>query len=77
VTVWSFGISYLLGKIIDLTIGFRADTEAEVAGIDVAEHAESAYDFAPAGGSSAFALAGVGTPAPAPAEKPVSEKVAG
>jgi Amt family ammonium transporter len=82
VTIWSFGIAYLLGKIIDKTVGFRTSTEAEVEGIDVAEHAESAYDFAPAGGSGgAFTMAGIGSPAPAEkvekSEKPVSEKVAG
>jgi ammonium transporter, Amt family len=80
VTVWSFCIAFALGWIINKTIGFRSSTEAEVEGIDIAEHAESAYDFAPAGGSSsagAFALAGIGTPTQTPAEAPVEEKVAG
>jgi Amt family ammonium transporter len=78
VSVYSFAVAFGLGWIINKTIGLRASTEAEVDGIDVAEHAESAYDFAPSGGGSgAFALAGIGTPAPAPAETPVSEKVAG
>ena len=80
VTVWSFGIAFLLGKLIDVTMGFRTSAEAEVEGIDIAEHAESAYDFVPTmGGGSAFAMAGLsgGTPAATPAEPPVSEKVAG
>jgi Amt family ammonium transporter len=81
VTVFSFTIAYLLGWIIDKTVGFRTTKEVEVDGIDVAEHAESAYDFAPTGGAGgAFALAGVGAPktgVPAPAEEPESEKVAG
>jgi ammonium transporter, Amt family len=81
VSVFSFTIAYVLGQIIAKTIGFRTTQEVEVDGIDVAEHAESAYEFAPAGGGSgAFAMAGVGAPkpaAPAPAEEPVSEKVAG
>ena len=79
VTVFSFGIAWLLGTAIDKTIGFRASTEAEVEGIDLAEHAESGYDITPAGGSGgAFALAGVGTHAASASdstEKPVSEKV--
>ncbi len=79
VTVWSFTIAFILGWLIEKTIGFRASQEAEVEGIDVAEHAESAYDFSPTtGGGSAFALAGLGTPsgaAPAPAPDP--ERVAG
>src|SRR5207248_5592054 len=41
VTVWSFGIAYALGWVINKTIGFRVTEEAEVEGIDVAEHAES------------------------------------
>ena len=79
VTVFSFAVAFIVAKLIDVTIGFRASVEAEVEGIDVAEHAESAYDFSPTtGGGSAFAMAGVGTPtATAPTAAPESEKVAG
>jgi Amt family ammonium transporter len=78
VAIWSFSIAFILGWIINKTMGFRATPEAELEGIDLAEHAESAYDFAPTGASGgAFALAGIGTQAPAPADQPVSEKVAG
>jgi Amt family ammonium transporter len=87
VTVWSFGVAWLLAFGIEKTIGFRIGTEAEVEGIDVAEHAESAYDLSPTTGSSggAFALAGIGAGKPAPEApvaadepaEPVSEKVAG
>ncbi|MFG3300188.1 ammonium transporter [Micromonospora chersina] len=87
VTVYSFVVAYALGFVIDKTIGFRISAEAEVDGIDVAEHAESAYDLSPTTGGSggAFAMAGIGATRPAaeptdPAEKPaepVSEKVAG
>jgi len=82
VSVFSFSVAWLIGTAIEKTIGFRATQEVEVDGIDVAEHAESAYEFAPTGGGGggAFAMAGVGAPkpsTPAPAEEPVSEKVAG
>jgi Amt family ammonium transporter len=79
VSVFSFTVAFLIGTVIEKTIGFRTTQEVEVDGIDVAEHAESAYEFAPTGGGGgAFAMAGVGAPkAPAPAEEPVSEKVAG
>ncbi|MFC7547621.1 ammonium transporter [Plantactinospora sp. GCM10030261] len=63
VTVWSFAVAYGLGWLINKTIGFRVSAEAEVDGIDVAEHAESGYDLSPAGGAGpagAFALAGIG-----------------
>ena len=45
VTVMSFGIALVLGFLIDRTIGFRLDREAEAEGIDLVEHAESAYDY--------------------------------
>ncbi|MFE9205814.1 ammonium transporter [Micromonospora sp. NPDC007230] len=88
VTVYSFAVAYALGFVIDKTIGFRVSAEAEVEGIDVAEHAESAYDLSPTTGGSAggaFAMAGIGAakPAPEPTDEsdepaaPVSEKVAG
>jgi Amt family ammonium transporter len=84
VTVYSFTLALIIGWIVNKTIGFRAKPEAEVEGIDVAEHAESAYDFTPAegGGSSsvgAFAMAGIGggSPAPEPEPEPAGEKVAG
>jgi ammonium transporter, Amt family len=62
VTVFSFTVALLLGYLIDKTMGFRVATEAEVDGIDVAEHAESAYEFGPTGGGGGFALAGLGSP---------------
>jgi Amt family ammonium transporter len=61
VGAYSFTMAYLIGLGIEKTIGFRVTTEAEVDGIDTAEHAESAYEFgAGGGGVGAFALAGIG-----------------
>jgi ammonium transporter, Amt family len=82
VGAYSFVFAWLIGTLIKKTMGFRVSTEAEVDSIDTAEHAESAYDFAPTTGSGgAFAMAGVGGAKPsadgASAEKPVSEQVAG
>jgi Amt family ammonium transporter len=45
VGLYSFSVAWILGKIIDKTMGFRIPVEDEVAGIDVTEHAESAYEF--------------------------------
>jgi len=77
VTVYSFTIALVLGFLINKTIGFRATPEAEVEGIDLAEHAESGYDITPASGSTtgAFAMAGVGAPSAntAAAGKPAKE----
>jgi ammonium transporter, Amt family len=62
VSVWSFAIAFGLALLIEKTVGFRVKSEAEVEGIDVAEHAESGYDLSTASGSAgAFALAGIGT----------------
>ncbi|WP_213454578.1 ammonium transporter [Rhizomonospora bruguierae] len=81
VSVFSFAVAAGLGWLVNRTVGFRAGAEAEVDGIDVAEHAESAYDFSPGpGGGGAFAMAGIapGTaPAGGPEAAPVPEKVAG
>ncbi|WP_037781668.1 ammonium transporter [Kitasatospora purpeofusca] len=62
VAVYSFVLSWLLAKAIDRTIGFRVAEEVEVAGIDQAEHAESAYDFSALGSGL-----GRSSAAPAPA----------
>ncbi|WP_199238465.1 ammonium transporter [Kribbella steppae] len=50
VAVYSFTVAFLLGKLIDKTIGFRVKEDDEVAGVDQAEHAETAYDFLGASG---------------------------
>ncbi|GAA2726290.1 ammonium transporter [Actinocorallia aurantiaca] len=43
--VYSFVVTFIIGKVLDMTMGFRVDEEAEVTGIDIVEHAESAYDL--------------------------------
>ncbi|GAA4058886.1 ammonium transporter [Nonomuraea soli] len=45
VGLYSFVVSWVLGKIIDKTMGFRISEEAEVAGIDITSHAETGYDL--------------------------------
>src|SRR4051794_1877486 len=54
VLVYSFVLTYLIGLVIAKTMGFRLNEEDEVEGIDGAEHAESAYDFATSGGGRAM-----------------------
>ena len=46
VGAFSFVVAFVLGTLIDLTIGFRVDEDDEVGGIDLGEHSESAYDLA-------------------------------
>jgi len=45
VAVYSFIATLIIGYAIEKTIGFRVNREAEVAGIDLNEHAESAYEM--------------------------------
>jgi Amt family ammonium transporter len=54
VFVYSFVATLIIGYAIEKTIGFRVTREAEIEGIDLQEHAESAYDLASSsrGGSS-------------------------
>ncbi len=46
---YSFIVTTILALILKYTIGLRLDAEDEANGIDEAEHAETAYDFAVAG----------------------------
>ena len=45
VGLYSFSIAWILGKIIDKTMGFRVSAEDEMTGVDLTQHAETAYDF--------------------------------
>src|SRR5262249_35300234 len=45
VMVYSFVLTYIIGTAIKKAGGFRVSEEAEVSGIDEAEHAETAYSF--------------------------------
>jgi len=51
VLIFSFVVTYVIGTVLQKTMGFRISEEDEVAGIDSVEHAETAYDFASLGGS--------------------------
>jgi Amt family ammonium transporter len=65
VLVYSLVLTFIIGFVIQKTIGFRIAETDEVAGIDNVEHAESGYDFTSLGGGSGSALSqatGVGTP---------------
>jgi ammonium transporter, Amt family len=45
VLAFSFVLTFIIAFVVNKTVGFRADEESEVGGIDEAEHAESAYEF--------------------------------
>jgi Amt family ammonium transporter len=43
--VWSGVISFILAKVISVTIGLRCDDDEEIQGLDTSQHAETAYSF--------------------------------
>src|SRR4029079_15318447 len=45
VGLYSFTVAWILGKIIDKTMGFRAAEEDEITGGDLEAHPDTAYDF--------------------------------
>jgi Amt family ammonium transporter len=45
VLAYSFIVTLILGFLLEKTIGFRISKDAELEGIDVTQHLESAYDF--------------------------------
>jgi Amt family ammonium transporter len=50
VMVYSFVVTYILGFVLDKTVGFRASQEAEATGLDETAHLETAYEFGTASG---------------------------
>jgi ammonium transporter, Amt family len=48
---FSFVVTWLIATVLDKTMGLRVDEETELAGLDLALHAETAYDIHPVGGS--------------------------
>jgi ammonium transporter, Amt family len=69
VMAYSFVLTYVIGKIIDVTMGLRVDEEAEYEGVDITQHAETAYEFGTAHASSTAS----GGPKLAAAESTVAE----
>ena len=56
VLAYSFVATLIIGKLIDLIFGFRITIDEEVEGIDIAVHAERAYEIFDNNQGSAFAL---------------------
>ena len=47
--VFAFTVTYVIAKALDLTMGLRVSQEAEYTGLDLSEHAESAYSHGGSG----------------------------
>jgi Amt family ammonium transporter len=70
VLAFSFIATYVIGLALEKTIGFRLEREAEIAGIDLQEHAESGYDL---GGYTGGRFGGTAVPSPASSSKTTEE----
>ena len=46
VLVYSFVVTFIIAKVLDMLIGLRVDEDEETRGLDVTQHAESAYNLA-------------------------------
>ncbi|MFM8447934.1 MAG: ammonium transporter, partial [Candidatus Nanopelagicaceae bacterium] len=44
VMAYSFIVTLIIGFVLEKTVGFRVDQESEIAGVDIAEHLETAYE---------------------------------
>ncbi len=54
VFVTSFVATYLIGMALRATMGFRVDRDAELEGVDLTEHAETAYELVGSRGTRAL-----------------------
>ena len=52
VLAYSLVLTFIIGFLLDKTIGFRVDRDVEQAGVDVNEHAETAYEMTDGYGGS-------------------------
>ncbi|MBW2506306.1 MAG: ammonium transporter, partial [Deltaproteobacteria bacterium] len=41
--IYSMVVTFIILKVIDAVVGLRVDAEAEVRGLDLAEHSEAGY----------------------------------
>ena len=57
VLAYSLILSFIIAKVIDLTIGFRISESDEISGIDLAVHAERGYELSDNTQGSVFSAA--------------------
>ena len=46
---WSFGVSFILAKVIDAVIGLRVNADQEAEGLDLTQHQETGYAYGDVG----------------------------
>ena len=55
VLFYSLILTFIIGYLIKVTMGFRVSEDVEISGVDLNEHAESAYELGDSGGGGVFA----------------------
>ena len=69
VLITSFVLTYVIGIILEKTIGFRVSKEDELEGVDTTIHAETGYDLTPIGALGRGVTFGGASKADKPADK--------
>jgi Amt family ammonium transporter len=54
VLIFSFVATYIIGMLLEKTIGFRISRDEEIEGVDITSHAESSYELDSRSGGGAF-----------------------
>jgi Amt family ammonium transporter len=72
---FSFVATYAIAKVIDRTIGFRASADDEMQGLDLAVHAETAYDLGSVGAASHLSSAAKAHPGPSPSRAESADRI--
>ncbi len=72
VWVWSFTLTFIILKVLDMTIGVRVSEEDEIMGMDVSQHGERAYVFVEAGPIAVPQSPASASPPAPPAPRPES-----
>ncbi len=67
---YSFVVSWVLAKVLDLVMGLRVSRDDELEGLDASQHAETAYDFGLVRGSVLGGAGGTPATSPAPITTP-------
>jgi Amt family ammonium transporter len=76
VGAYSFSVTFVILKVLDLTLGLRVSEDEERIGLDATQHGERAYVF-DEGGIAGVPVTPVATPAPPPPPPPEPEPAAG
>jgi Amt family ammonium transporter len=69
--VFSFVVTLIIAKLVDMTVGLRVTEEEEIGGLDLTQHSEVGYSLSDSGGGISSAGTPVATHAHAPNGVPV------